>query len=283
MSNGNEGAGTQDERPDRINARRFALAVVRCVRFYSRLPTPMLPFEVEKHAAPDFRIEPVGLPVASLLIALPAMGVLALAVWLRLDVLLACALAIATGVIATGAFHEDGLADTADGLFGGHTVERRLEIMRDSRIGAFAGCAIMLSLLLRVAALAAVLRAGGLDAALGALAIAAMVSRVDGIRLLAVLPVARAYGASVAVGQPPVRIAVAALALAVALIVPIWLMSGLPLAGVILAVGLSALVVSGLMSLARRLIGGQTGDIAGAVQQLSEIAIYLGLAIVLSA
>lgn len=276
-----EGTGQKPD-ADRLDARRLLLAVVRCVRFYSRLPTPKLGFETDKHAAPDFRTEPAGLPVAALIIALPGMAMLALAVWLRLDPLLSTALALAVMVVATGAFHEDGLGDTADGLFGGLTPERRLEIMKDSRIGAFAGVAIMLSLLLRIAALAAVLRGGGLDAALGAMAIAAMVSRVDGIRLLATLPVARAYGASAAVGQPPVGIALVAIGLTLVLIVPIWLISGLPLLGVLLGIGLSTLAVSLIASLARRLIGGQTGDIAGAAQQLSEIAIYLGLAIALA-
>ncbi len=164
-----------------LTARRFLTAVMRCVRFYSRLPTPALPWEADKHAAPDFSREPIGLPFAALLIALPAMAMLALAAAFRLDPTLAAALAVMTMVVATGAFHEDGLADTADGLFGGHSVERRLEIMKDSRIGTFGGCALILSLLLRTAALAAILKAGGLDAALAALALAAVLSRAEGV------------------------------------------------------------------------------------------------------
>jgi adenosylcobinamide-GDP ribazoletransferase len=128
---------------------RFALAVARCVRFYSRLPMPAIPGEADPHAIPDFRIEPVGLPVAAMIIALPAVLVTALAFAVRLDPVLVAALAITALVITTGAFHEDGLGDSADGLFGGHDPERRLEIMKDSRIGTFAGCALVLSLLLR--------------------------------------------------------------------------------------------------------------------------------------
>lgn len=257
---------------------RFALAVARCVRFYSRLPMPALPGEADPHAVPDFRIEPVGLPVASLLIALPAVLVAALGVAFRLDALLVAALAVAALVMSTGAFHEDGLGDSCDGLFGGHDVERRLEIMKDSRIGVFAGCAIMLSLMLRVIALASILRLGGLDALLGALLVAAAVSRTEGIRILATLPTARAYGASAAVGRPSIRAALLAGALALLLTLVLTVTCGLPVWGIVAGLVLSSLAVNILAGLARRLIGGQTGDIAGAAQQLSEIAIYVGLA-----
>jgi len=261
-----------------VTPARFALAVARCVRFYSRLPMPALPGEADPHAIPDFRIEPVGLPVASLLIALPAGLVVALGVALRLEALLVAALAVAALVMSTGAFHEDGLGDTCDGLFGGHDVERRLEIMKDSRIGVFAGCAIMLSLMLRVIALASILRLGGLDALLGALLVASVVSRTEGIRILATLPTARAYGASAAVGRPVIKVALLAGAQALLLTLILAIACGLPVWGVLAGLVLSSLAVNILAGLARRLIGGQTGDIAGAAQQLSEIAIYVGLA-----
>jgi adenosylcobinamide-GDP ribazoletransferase len=270
------------DRPAHLTPSRWLVAVARCVRFYSRLPMPRLPFESDAHAVPDFRLEPAGLPAASMLIALPSVLVLALAFALRLDPLLSAALAVAAMVLATGAFHEDGLADSADGLFGGHTPERRLEIMKDSRIGVFAGCAIALSLLLRVAALAAILRAGGFDAAAGAVLIAAVVSRIEGIRVLAMLPTARAYGASAAVGRPTIALALIAGAQALVLVALIGGLSGLPLSGLLLALALSSLMVSTLAGIARRLIGGQTGDIAGAAQQLSEIGICLGLAAALA-
>jgi adenosylcobinamide-GDP ribazoletransferase len=257
---------------------RFALAVARCVRFYSRLPVPALPGEADPHAIPDFRIEPVGLPFAALLIVLPALLVSLLCAALRLDPLLSAALAVAALVVSTGAFHEDGLCDCADGLFGGHDVERRLEIMKDSRIGTFAGCALGLSLLLRVAALAAIVRSGGLDAMMGALAIAAVVSRVEGVRVLATLPTARAYGASAAVGKPTIRTALMAGGLALMLTLVLMLACNLPFLGVLCGIVLGHLMVSVLAGLCRRLIGGQTGDVAGAAQQLAEIGIYVGLA-----
>ena len=261
----------------RLGPARFALAVARCIRFYSRLPVPALPGEVDPHAVPDFRIEPVGLPLAGLVIALPAIAVSLLAFALRLDALLIAALAVTTLVFTSGAFHEDGLGDTFDGLFGGHTIERRLEIMKDSRIGVFAGCAIMLSLLLRVIALASILKLGGPDALIGALATGAVVSRTEGVRVLATLPTARAYGAAAAVGRPLTSTALIAGALALGLTCLIALATDLPFWGVIAALVLSSLLVSLLAGVARRLIGGQTGDIAGAAQQLSEIGLYIGI------
>lgn len=264
--------------PDRLTPWRVALATLRCVRFYSRLPTPSLPGEADKHAVPDFRVEPIGLPFASLVIVTPAVLMAGLAAALSLDPLLGSALVLTALVIASGAFHEDGLADTADGLFGGHDAERRLEIMKDSRIGVFAGCALLLSFLLRVAALAALWRAGGVEAVAAALAIAAMVSRVEGVRVLATLPSARAYGAAASVGRPTIAIALMAGALALLLSVAIAWLAGLPAMGVVLGLALASLLVTLLAGLARRLIGGQTGDIAGAAQQLAEIGVYLGLA-----
>jgi adenosylcobinamide-GDP ribazoletransferase len=264
--------------PDALTPARFVLAVARCVRFYSRLPMPALPGEADPHAIPDFRIEPVGLPIAALLIVLPAVLVSVVCALLRLDPLLSAALAVAALVVSTGAFHEDGLCDCADGLFGGHDVERRLEIMKDSRIGTFAGCALGLSLLLRVTALAAIQPAGGLDAVAGALVIAAVVSRVEGVRVLATLPTARAYGASAAVGKPTVRTALIAGAIALVLTAIVAATCRLPFLGVLAGLVLASLMVSVLAGLCRRLIGGQTGDVAGAAQQLAEIGIYTGLA-----
>lgn len=264
--------------PDRLTPRRFALAVARCVRFYSRLPVPALPGEVDVHAVPDFRIEPVGLPFAALLVVLPALLLGVLCALLRLDPVLSSALAVAALVITTGALHEDGLCDCADGLFGGHDAGRRLAIMKDSRIGTFGGCALGLSLLLRVLALAAIFRAGGLDAMIGALAIAAMVSRVEGVRVLVTLPMARTSGASAAVGTPTMRTMLIAALLAVGLTAVLVVVCHLPPLGVLAGLVLGHLMVSVLAGLARRLIGGQTGDVVGASQQLSEIGFYIGLA-----
>ncbi|WP_332683422.1 adenosylcobinamide-GDP ribazoletransferase [Bosea sp. (in: a-proteobacteria)] len=255
-------------------------ATAACIRFYSRLPVPELPGETA-HMAPDFRLLPRALPFAALLIALPGALVLLGAGLAGLSAPLAAALAVTVLVVTTGAFHEDGLADSADGLFGGWTPERRLEIMKDSRIGSYGTLALGLSLLLRVTAMAAILDGAGAWAGAAAVLIAAAWSRVEGIRVIATLAPARPDGASAAVGRPERAVLPVAYGLSAGIGLVLGVASALPPAGLLIGVGLSALASGWLMRAARRLIGGQTGDIAGACQQLSEITIYLGLAAVL--
>ncbi|RDJ23103.1 adenosylcobinamide-GDP ribazoletransferase [Bosea caraganae] len=258
-------------------------ATAICIRFYSRLPVPRLPGEGDLHALPDFRLVPRALPLAALVIALPAALVQLAGGLAGVNAYLAATLAITALVLTTGAFHEDGLADTADGLFGGTTPERRLEIMKDSRVGSYGAMALGLSLLLRVTALAAILQAAGGWAAAAAILAAAPWSRSEGVRLLAGEAAARSSGASAAVGRPAMVTAGIASALALALGLAATLAAGLPPLGLALGLVLAGLAVTWLAQLARRLIGGQTGDIIGAAQQISEIAIYCGFAFVLGA
>jgi len=106
----------------------WLIATATCIRFYSRLPVPALPGE-SVHSLPDFRLVPRALPFAALAIALPAALIALLAGLAGVNTLLTAALTVTTLVLTTGALHEDGLADSADGLFGGHTPERRLELV----------------------------------------------------------------------------------------------------------------------------------------------------------
>ena len=128
---------------------RLLADFLACLRFYSRLPVPVLPFEAEPYAMLDFSTSVRVLPFAGFFIG----GLGGLVLWgaslLGLSPLIAAAFALSFLLLATGAFHEDGLADTADGLGGGMTIERKLEIMKDSRIGTFGGAALIMSLLLR--------------------------------------------------------------------------------------------------------------------------------------
>jgi len=257
----------------------WLIATATCIRFYSRLPVPALLGE-NVHALPDFRLVPRALPFAALVIAAPAALIALLAGLAGVDALLTAALAVTALIVTTGAFHEDGLADSADGLFGGHTPERRLEIMKDSRVGTFGALALGLSLLLRVSALAAILQGAGAWAVAAAVLVAAPWSRVEGLRILATVEPSRSNGASAAVGQPDRSVLPIAYGLSGALALVLVAAGALPLAGIVLGLALSALAASGLARTAIRLIGGQTGDILGAAQQLGEIAIYLGLAIV---
>ena len=250
-----------------------------CIRFYSRLPVPALPGEADPHAAPDFRTVPRALPFAALVIALPATLVLLGAGAAGLGGLLSAALAIATLAVTTGALHEDGLADSADGLFGGRTPERRLEIMKDSRLGSYGALAMGLALLLRVSALALILdRAGPLEAA-GIFLTAAIISRLSGVHLLARVPPARSDGASAAVGRPSERTALIGYGIGFVLVLLLDFILRLPPSGLALGFCLAAGNAVLVRRLCLRLIGGQTGDIAGATQQLDEIAVYLGFAL----
>jgi adenosylcobinamide-GDP ribazoletransferase len=258
----------------------WLIATATCIRFYSRLPVPALPGE-NAHTLPDFRLVPRALPFAALVIAAPAALIALLAGLAGGNALLTAALAVTALAVTTGAFHEDGLADSADGLFGGHTPERRLEIMKDSRVGTFGALALGLSLLLRVAALAAILQGAGAWAAAAAVLVAAPWSRVEGLRILATVPPTRRDGASASVGQPERSVLPIAYGLSGALALLLVATSALPLAGIVLGLALSALAALWLSRTAIRLIGGQTGDILGAAQQLGEIAIYLGIAIVI--
>lgn len=258
----------------------WGIATAICLRFWSRLPVPLLPGESDGHGIPDFREVPRALPFAALVIA-PAALVALGAGLAGLSGFIVAALALTTLALTTGAFHEDGLADTADGLFGGHTVERRLEIMKDSRIGSYGALALGLSLLLRASLIAMILDRSGAWAAAATVLVAAPWSRAEGLFMLATQPAARNSGAAAAVGQPTVLTARIALGLSLFLATGIGLAAQLPIAGLLIGFALAHGAAAVLSRMARRLIGGQTGDILGAAQQLAEIAIYLGLALAL--
>jgi adenosylcobinamide-GDP ribazoletransferase len=177
--------------------------------------------------------------------------------------------------VATGALHEDGLADVADGFGGGTTRERRLEIMRDSRIGAYGGAALVLALALRIGALATLLDRTGYAAATG-LILAAALSRVAALAPMVLLPPARPGGLSASVGRPDRASLATALVLGAVLAV-LAVPLGLPLGGVALMILCAGLAALALVRLARARIGGQTGDVIGACQQVSEIAALVAL------
>jgi adenosylcobinamide-GDP ribazoletransferase len=183
-------------------------------------------------------------------------------------------LAIAAGIAFTGALHEDGLADTADGFGGGRSRESRLTIMKDSRIGTYGALALGLTMALRVAALAA------LPPSIGA---AALIAAHAGGRLAAAAAMTTLSYAGDPVAtkltytDAPLRSS--EIALAVIFLLAAWL----PLArtGILATfIGLlSGAVPAGwLVDRARRLIGGYTGDVLGAIEQVFEVGFLLGVA-----
>ncbi len=248
----------------------FAADLLACLRFYTRLPIPAFAFEPAPHGMDDFARAIRATPLAGAIIGLIGGAALYLGHLARLPNGVGAGLALAALVLTTGVFHEDGLADTADGLGGGASRERKLEIMKDRRVGSYGAIAIALSLLLRWAALTALVDRG-LWAAIAALVAANAVSRAAGLFPLALLEPARKDGAAFAAARPlPTSLSIAALLAFVLGLAPI--VGGLP-AGLTIAAMLGACVAGLVMtSIARRQIGGQTGDIAGAAQQLAEIA-----------
>jgi adenosylcobinamide-GDP ribazoletransferase len=257
--------------------RGVSVDVARCIRFYSRLPVPPLPFETDLHAAPEFgRIARV-VPLAGLFIAAGPAILLTAALFADLGSWLAAALAIAGLTLVTGAFHEDGLADTADGFAGGATRERRLAIMRDSLIGSYGGTALALAFALRIGALATLCdRVPAVSAAI-VFCILATLSRTAGLVPLVLLPPARADGASASVGRPGIDSLWVAGALAAFLAAAGGLAAGLSPLGIVLMLLFAAGAALALTRLSAHLIGGQTGDVAGAAQQISEIVALVGL------
>lgn len=189
-------------------------------------------------------------------------AVLALGLTLGWPPALAATLALAVAALITGALHEDGLADCADAL-GGRDRAARLAILKDSRIGSFGALALILSVALRVQGYGALGQAGPL-----AFVLLAVASRAPMAALLAVLPAARADGLGAGAARPGAARVTVALALGTLAA----LAAGGP--ALVLAMLLAALAVA---LAARRALGGQTGDVLGASQQIAEIAALLTL------
>ena len=228
----------------------------------TRLPLPPLARESFSRQARAVWAFPLAGLVVGTLASLS--GLLALCWW---PPLVAAGLALSVQVLVTGALHEDGLADTADGFWGGFERARRLEIMKDSHIGSYGVLALILGIGLRWAALTALFDAGLVWApvALGVLSRAAMPV------LMASLPNARGSGLSQSVGRPPRGAVLTGLALALVLAYLAIGWSALP------AALLCAPLVLGLRALAKAKIGGQTGDVLGACQQVTELGAALAL------
>lgn len=210
-------------------------------------------------------------PLVGLILGLIAGLAGLLAASLGLPEPLTALISLAILTILTGAMHEDGLADTADGLWGGWDPARRLEIMKDSRIGAYGVVALTLSLLSRWAALWVLFEAGT-GIAIAALVASAALSRATMPALMSALPHARPTGLSHSVGQVPnnTSLLAAAVAVLIAILTLGW--------GFLMAVFWAAVIAIAMAAIARAKIGGQTGDILGGTQQLAEIAVLFSIA-----
>lgn len=253
--------------------------LLSALRFYSRLPVPSFAFEGDPHRVPDFTALPRILPFAGAIMALPSILVAWLAALIGVSPLPLAILVVASIVIVTGAMAEDGFADVADGFFGGHTVERRLEIMADSRVGAFGVAALVLALALKASTLAVIFEHHGIAALSVALLVSGALSRVAGILPLVFLPPARPGGKSASVGRPGVVVTTIAVVTVLSLGALILFFGDIPLRGISAGLLLGFASTFPMMVLAQVKIGGQTGDVAGATQQVAEIVFLLALSV----
>jgi adenosylcobinamide-GDP ribazoletransferase len=246
---------------------------LNALRFMTIVPVP----SSDAATAPDwlsrcvkyFPAVGIGIGAASAVVLL-----LAGAIW---GPVIAALLAVATSIVVTGALHEDGLADTADGFGGGRSVEKRLAIMKDSRIGAYGALALAFGVALRVTAMAEMPLWSGAAALIAAHAAA----RITPAFVMNALPYAGDTAAmKVSYTDAPVSANDIRLALVVVVcaLVPLAFTSILSVSSGLL---LGAALAAAIALWARRLINGYTGDVLGAVEQMFEIGFLLGVAAII--
>ena len=260
-----------------MDIRDFIDDTARSVAFLSRLPVPQRHF-----SGHDGRLSRAvrAFPLAGVLIVLPCAALAALLSALHAPPLLNAFATLALQVLVTGALHEDGLSDSADGIGGGRDRESALAIMKDSRVGSYGVVALVLSFGCRaaaIAALAAVLTPSGLGMVLLSVAAA---SRTAMVWHWSLLPPARRDGVAASVGEPENGATTVALVGGILLGAVLLLPHGTVLS---LALALAAAVTAVLAfnRVAMRTIGGHTGDTIGATQQLAEMSVLFALALAL--
>lgn len=238
---------------------------VAALMLLTRIP---LPWQRLTAHPPDMQRALWAFPLVGLVVSVVGSVVYYLFALSGLPFLLAATLAILTMIFTTGAFHEDGLADVADGFGGGYGRDKKLEIMRDSRVGTYGSIAVFMSLALRIIPLGSMSFYG----AIVALLISGSLSRYSILAMLRLLPSARTEGTGTVAGVPDDRQLLIAGLIPLALCV-VWL----SLAQIISVIVVTLGAVFALAYLSHRQVGGYTGDVLGAVQQVSEIAILITL------
>jgi len=218
----------------------------------------------------DFAQTAWAIPIAGAIVGLIGALVYALAQASGLAPLPSAALSLVATMLTTGCLHEDGLADTADGFGGGGSRHDKLEIMRDSRVGTYGACALILSVLLRTSAIANIAAPALVAPALIA---AHAASRATMPISMWLVPSARTDGLSATAGSVSRRsVGIASAAGIVALVLAFGLTAGIVLTVLLL------LLIGGMAWLCIKQIGGQTGDVLGALEQVGEIIILLAAA-----
>jgi adenosylcobinamide-GDP ribazoletransferase len=244
--------------------------LLNAIRFLTVLPTPHSANAPESdwlaRAMKYFPLVGAGIGAASAFVFL-----IASELW---SPLIAALLAVTTSIVITGALHEDGLADTADSFGGGWSIEKRLAIMKDSRIGTYGALALGLGVALRIAALAALPIS---VAAAALIATHAAARTTPGFVMNRFRYAGDTAAMKVSYDEVLVRPAEIRLALLIAAL------AMLPLLMMSIASALSGLLIGAALAIlltrwSRRLLGGYTGDVLGAIEQLFEIGFLLGVA-----
>jgi adenosylcobinamide-GDP ribazoletransferase len=232
-----------------------------CLGFFTRLPA--------KPVAGSLAEAGRAFPLAGMVVGLVGGLVYYLGFQIGLSALLAALLAVAATGIVTGALHEDGLADVCDALGARGGVAKRLEILRDSRLGSYGGLALVFATAIKVASLAAL---AAPELVGGALIAAHALSRGVLPLVMSRMDLARPEGLAAGAGRPSP--AVAYWSLIIALVIAIIAVA--PVAALVAL--LAALAATWLVArLAQRQFGGYTGDVLGAIEQLAEMAILINL------
>jgi adenosylcobinamide-GDP ribazoletransferase len=209
-------------------------------------------------------------PLVGLVVGLFGGIVYRIALALSLPAIAAALIAVGATALITGGLHEDGLADTADGFGGGVTRADKLAIMQDSRTGVYGVLALVFSVALRVVALSQI---GDGWRVLGALIASHALARGLLPIAMRLLEPARPDGLGAEAGRPERSVALAACGIAAAIaLIAAGLRPGVAAA---IAAGVAMAAVGWL---AQRQIGGQTGDVLGAIEQCGEIAAVLAIA-----
>lgn len=239
--------------------------LLAAIQFLTRIP-------IRLRREPDVAASVPWFPVVGVLIG-AAVGGVAAGLWQVVPPLVAAAVAVVSGLLITGAFHEDGLADVADAFGGGWTIERRLEILKDSRHGSYGVAALCSSVVVRIVCIGSL---PGPAAMFGSVVAAHAVARGAAVGLMGVAPLATHSGLGADYGQAatPRRAIVGVVSgLALGAIAVGWWIG--PLAVVVIA------SIVAVRWLAMRKIGGISGDVLGTCEQVAEmlcLVVLTGLA-----
>jgi adenosylcobinamide-GDP ribazoletransferase len=258
----------QDETEMPPAARNLLRDIGEALRFLTRLP---LSAKYGVTQASAIARSAWAFPLVGALIGALSVAVLIAAGLLNLYPTLAAVLAVIAALLLTGGLHEDGLADTIDGL-GGSTRTRKLEIMRDSRIGTYGAMALILVLFMRIGAINGLLRTP--EFILPVLVAGEAISRALMVLLWHVMPPATDSGLSVDAGTPTRTVTAAAVAIGCAAIVAAGLI--LPWQAILTGSGLAVAAVFTMSIVNMRTLGGRTGDTLGASQQVALAAFLSG-------